>query len=88
MSVGLSVFLLAGAGGDSNLRSLPAYIAYAWGTSGLTVDTIYSWSLGGGKTLPPPRRRTQTISLPLEHSRRIKAGYSLSRRGRDQVAYT
>ena len=40
VSVGLPVFLLAGAGGDSYLRLLLAYITYAWGTNGLTVGTI------------------------------------------------
>ena len=36
----LGVYLLAGAGGDSDVRSLLAYIAYAWGTDGLTAGTI------------------------------------------------
>ena len=40
MSVGLPVFLLAGAGEDSHVRSLLAYTAYAWGTNGLTAGTI------------------------------------------------
>ena len=40
MSVGLPVFLLAATGGDSHVRSLLAYIAYAWGTNGLTAGTI------------------------------------------------
>ena len=40
VSVGLPVFLLAGAGGDSHVRLLLVCIAYAWGTNGLTVDTI------------------------------------------------
>ena len=40
MSVGLPVFILAGAGGDSHVRSLLAFIAYAWGTNGLTAGTI------------------------------------------------
>ena len=40
MSVGLPGFLLAGAGGDSHVGSLLAYIAYVWGTNGLTAGTI------------------------------------------------
>ena len=55
VSMGLPVFLLAGAGGDSHVRSLLAYIAYTWGTNGLTAG--YSWSLGGGEVLSSPRAR-------------------------------
>ena len=40
VSVGLPIFLLAGAGGDSHVRSLLVYIAYAWGTDGLTAGTL------------------------------------------------
>ena len=40
VSVGLPVFLLAGAGVDSHASSLLAYIACAWGANGLTVGTI------------------------------------------------
>ena len=40
VSVDLPVFHLAGADGDFHLRSLLAYIAYAWGTNGLTAGTI------------------------------------------------
>ena len=40
VSVGQPVVLLAGASGDSHVPSLLAYIAYAWGTNGLTAGTI------------------------------------------------
>ena len=40
MSVGLSAFLLAGAGGDSQVHSLLAFIAYAWGTNGQTTGNL------------------------------------------------
>ena len=40
MSVGLPIFLLVSTGGDSHVRSLMAYITYAWGTNGLTAGTI------------------------------------------------
>ena len=40
MSVGLPVIFLDRAGGDLDVRSLLAYIAFARGTNGLTVGTI------------------------------------------------
>ena len=40
MSASLPIFLLTGAGGDSYVHLLLAYIAYAWGTNGLTAGTI------------------------------------------------
>ena len=40
MNAVLPVFLLAGAGADSYVRLLLAYIAYVWGTNGLAAGTI------------------------------------------------
>ena len=40
VSTNLPDFLLAGAGGESHVRSLLAYIAYAWGANVLTAGTI------------------------------------------------
>ena len=40
LSLGLPVFLLAGAGVYFYVRSLLAYIAYAWDTNGLTAGAI------------------------------------------------
>ena len=39
VSAGLRVFVLAGAGGNYHVSSLLAYIAYVWGTNGLTAGT-------------------------------------------------
>ena len=48
MSVGLPVFILAGASGDSHVHLLLAYIAYAWSNNGLTAGTI-AGHLAAGK---------------------------------------
>ena len=63
MSVGLPVFLLAEAGEDFHVRSLLAYIAYAWGTNELTADTI-SGHLAAVKVF---HRQERGLELFLRH---------------------
>ena len=91
MSVGLPVFILAGASGDSHVHLLLACIAYAWSNNGLTAGTI-AGHLAAGKLF---RRQERGLELFLHHpgivdrdvKGDVKGGHSFSRRDRDQVAY-
>ena len=75
VSLGLPVFLLAGAGRDFDVHLLLAYNAYAWGTNGLTAGTMAGY-LAAVRFF---HRQERGLELFIRHS--------FSCRGRDPVVY-